>query len=70
MWALGFPTAALAWAAVLYHQTIGSALSKVLAVVLVALACVVAFVLVLRTLAGIARLKVFIPEHKWGPMSE
>ena len=43
--------------------------SKVLAVCLVVVACLVCAVLVLRTLAGIARLKVFIPEHKWGPMS-
>ena len=58
MWAFGFPTAALAWAGVLYDATIHTALSKVLAVCLVALACLVATVLVLRTLAGIARLKV------------
>lgn len=69
MWAFGFPTAGLAWAAVLYHMTVHTALSKVLAVALIALACLVCAVLVLRTTAGILRLKVFIPEHKWGPMS-
>ena len=40
-----------------------------LAVCLVVVACLFAFTLVLRTLAGVCRLKVFIPEHKWGPMS-
>lgn len=69
MWALGFPTAALAWSAVLYDATINTALSKVLAVVLISVACTCCWVLVWRTFAGIARLKVFIPEHKWGPMS-
>ncbi|PSC70111.1 C4-dicarboxylate ABC transporter [Micractinium conductrix] len=69
MWAFGFPTAGLAWAAVLYDMTVNTALSKVLAVCLIALACIICVVLVLRTCAGILRLKVFIPEHKWGPMS-
>lgn len=69
MWAFGFPTAALAWAAVLYDMTINTALSKALAVCCIALACIFCVVLTLRTFAGILRLKVFIPEHKWGPMS-
>ncbi|KAL4537156.1 hypothetical protein Ndes2526B_g04932 [Nannochloris sp. 'desiccata'] len=69
MHAFGFPTAALAWAAVLYDGTVQTALTKVLAVVCICVACVISFVLTMRTLAGIARLKVFIPEHKWGPMS-
>jgi len=70
MWAFGFPTAALAWAAVLYDATVQTALTKVLATCLVALASIVAFVLTVRTYTGILRLKVFIPEHKWGPMSQ
>jgi len=69
MWAWGFSTAALAWAGVLYDATINTALTKVLAVALISLACIVCFVLTMRTFVGIARLKVFIPEHKWGPMS-
>lgn len=69
MWAFGFPTAGLAWSAILYDATVGTALSKVLAVVLISLACVAAWVLIFRTFTGVARLKVFIPEHKWGPMS-
>ena len=70
MWAFGFPLTALAWAAVLYDMTIQTALSKVLASCLIALASVATLVLTLRTYAGITRLKVFIPEHKWGPMSQ
>jgi hypothetical protein len=124
MWATGFPTAALAWAGILYDMTINTALryntlhslqhrqhtawrsakqrglpaeqspvqgsstgaawaglrmlvslppcpvcpfcSKVLAVCLISLACIVCCVLCLRTVAGILRLKVFIPEHKVG----
>ena len=69
MWAFGFPTCALAWSAVLYDATVQTALSKVLAVVLISIACLAAYVLVMRTFTGVARLKVFIPEHKWGPMS-
>jgi tellurite resistance protein len=69
MWAFGFPTAALAWAAVLYDGTIQTALTKVLALLCISVACVIAFVLTMRTFVGVARLKVFIPEHKWGPMS-
>jgi lysylphosphatidylglycerol synthetase-like protein (DUF2156 family) len=69
MWAWGFTSAALSWAAVLYDLTIDTALSKVLAVCLIALACIINVVLVARTCAGVLRLKVFIPEHKWGPMS-
>eukprot|EP00887_Chlorella_sp_A99_P004566 scaffold108.g4566.t1 len=57
MWAFGFPTAALAWAGILYDATIQTALSKALAVCLIALASVVAFVLTVRTLGGVARLK-------------
>lgn len=37
--------------------------SKVLAVCLIALACIANVVLVARTCAGVLRLKVFIPEH-------
>lgn len=70
MWALGFPLTALAWAAVLYDMTVQTALTKVLATCLIALATLSTVVLTLRTYAGIARLKVFIPEHKWGPMSQ
>ena len=70
MWAFGFPTAGLAWAAVLYDLTIQTALSKVLATCLVALASICGFVLTVRTYIGILRLKVFIPEHQWGPMSQ
>jgi len=70
MWAFGFPTAGLAWAAVLYDLTVQTALTKVLAVCLISLASIVCFVLTLRTYTGILRLKVFIPEHKWGPMSQ
>jgi hypothetical protein len=69
MWAWGFPTAALAWAGVLYDATVGTALSKALAAALVAAACVACWVLSWRTLGGIFRRKVFVPEHKWGPMS-
>ena len=50
--------------------TVGTALTKVLATCLIALASIVAFVLTVRTYTGIIRLKVFIPEHKWGPMSQ
>jgi tellurite resistance protein len=63
MWAWGFTSAALSWAAVLYDLTIDTALSKVLAVCLIALACIINVVLVARTCAGVLRLKVFIPEH-------
>jgi hypothetical protein len=70
MWAFGFPTCGLAWAAVLYDLTVQTALTKVLATCCIALASIATFVLTLRTYAGIARLKVFIPEHKWGPMSQ
>ena len=70
LWAFGFPTAALAWAAVLYDLNIATALTKVLATCLIALASIAAFVLTVRTYTGILRLKVFIPEHKWGPMSQ
>lgn len=69
MWAFGFPTVALAWGGILYDATIQTALTKVLAVFLIAVACVVNFVLTMRTFTGVARLKVFTPEHKWGPMS-
>lgn len=69
MWAWGFTTATLAWAAVLYDATVNTQLTKVLASALIALACIACWVLVFRTFGGIARLKVFIPEHKWGPMS-
>ncbi len=69
VWAFGFPTASLAWASVLYDGTVQTALTKILAVVCISVACVVCFVLTMRTFTGIARLKVFIPEHKWGPMS-
>ena len=69
MHAFGFPTAALAWAAVLYDATVQTALTKVLAVVCISAASLISFVLTMRTFAGITRLKVFIPEHKWGPMS-
>jgi tellurite resistance protein len=69
MWAFSFPTAALAWAAVLYDATVQTALTKILAVVCISVASVIAFVLTMRTFVGISRLKVFIPEHKWGPMS-
>lgn len=70
MWALGFPFAGLAWAAILYDMTVQTALTKVLASCLIAFACISTFVLTVRTYAGVARLKVFIPEHKWGPMSQ
>jgi tellurite resistance protein TehA-like permease/glutaredoxin len=70
MWAFGFPLAALAWAAILYDQTVQTALTKVLATCLVALASIAGFVLTVRTYGGVSRLKVFIPEHKWGPMSQ
>ena len=69
MWAFGFTTATLAWGGILYDGTVQTALTKVLAVFLIAVACVFNFVLTMRTFTGIARLKVFIPEHKWGPMS-
>lgn len=70
MWAWGFPTAALAWAALLYDATVNTALTKVLAVALIALACMTCLVLAFRTLGGICRLKVFVPEHRWGPLSQ
>ena len=70
MWAWGFPTAALAWAAILYDATVNTALTKVLAVALMALSCLIVFILSFRTLAGIMRLKVFVPEHRWGPLSQ
>lgn len=69
MWAFGFPTVALAWAAVLYDATVATALTKILACVCIAAACIVVAVLTARTLAGVARRRVFIPEAKWGPMS-
>jgi len=69
MHAFGFPTSALAWAAVLYDGTVQTALTKILAVFCISVASLVTFVLTMRTMVGIARLKVFIPEHKWGPMS-
>lgn len=68
-WAFGFPSSALAWAGILYDNTVNNALSKILAVVLISIASVAAFVLMMRTFAGVFRRKVFIPEHKWGPMS-
>lgn len=69
MWALSFPFVALSWAAVLYDWTIDTALSKVLAVCLISGASTTTVTLALRTLGGILRLKVFVPEHKWGPMA-
>ncbi len=70
MWAFGFPLTALAWAAVFYDLTIQTALTKVLATCTISLASIATVVLTIRTYAGICRLKVFIPEHKWGPMSQ
>lgn len=57
-WAIGFPTAGLAWAAILYDATVQTAATKVLATSLMALACIVCVTLVFRTLTGIARFKV------------
>lgn len=70
MWAIGFPITGLAWAAILYDLSVQTALTKVLSTCLVSLACISVYVLIVRTYVGVARLKVFIPEHKWGPMSQ
>lgn len=43
--------------------------SKVLSVALISGASLTTVTLALRTLGGIMRLKVFLPEHKWGPLA-
>lgn len=58
MWAFGFPTAALAWAGILYNMSVTTVLAKILAVVLVSIANFLCVVLVLRTFIGVFRRKV------------
>mmetsp|Transcript_38079 Transcript_38079/g.84818 ORF Transcript_38079/g.84818 Transcript_38079/m.84818 type:complete len:945 (+) Transcript_38079:211-3045(+) len=68
-WAASFPSDALAFICIAYNLIKPGRLSGGIAFAALAACSVVTVVLCAQTLAGILRLRVFVPDYKWGPLS-
>lgn len=68
-WAAGFPTAALAFSSIQYHEYKQGRLAFSLAVGMLALTSFMHCILIAQTLAQILRRKFFVPDYKWAPLS-
>jgi hypothetical protein len=68
-WAAGFPSAALALVSMQYHMLKPGGLSAAIAYAFLAVCSYLNTTLLLHTLAGIRRRRIFTPNYKWGPLS-